>query len=406
MNAKPWVLMISHVWPIPGVSGQQKRVYYMLKALQPKYNVCFLTFADREQKEEYEPELRQLCEEAIVLPSRYTRNLFSKLVLKSLGELYARCTGLKFSNYIIGSVELSPARVRRVIRDRDFKAVIFEYWHAHKAADKRILGDVPLILDMHNILWQTYKSQKVESGSRSVGSLKKYKKYEEKIWKKFDYLIAINNDEASYVKEQLGNKKVWYIPMGINLDKWPVVNDPENSEPRVAYYGGLASTHNQRDAMRVYEEVMPEVWLRFPDAQFWIIGSKPPQHMIQLAKRDSRVKVTGFLDEVSPVLGSIDLVLCPWEGTYGFRSRLVEVMATGTPVITTEMAVAGMDFENNQGILYSNNIAEWSGLTIDLLSSQDKLLALRKLARKEVEARYSLESTYNHLPQMINSVSK
>ncbi|MCE7992592.1 MAG: glycosyltransferase [Roseivirga sp.] len=378
----------------------------MLKALRTNYRVCFLTFSDRQKRAKYESDLQQLCDEAIVLPSRYNANLLSRVVFKSLGELYARFTGLKVSNFAIGSVELTSSRVRKAIKGMAFEAVIFEYWHAHKLIDKDLFGSAALVLDMHNILWQTYKSQKIESGNRSDSAFDKYKKYEEKVWKKFNYLIAINRDEASYVKSQLGGERVWYIPMGINLDNWPVTTDPNNSEPRLAYYGGLASAHNQRDAMRVYKEVMPEVWNKFPKAQLWIIGSKPPQHISQLQEKDSRVTVTGFLDDVAPTIGSMDLILCPWEGTYGFRSRLVEVMATGSPVITTEDAAKGMDFENGQGILYNNNIAEWPDMTIHLLSSPQELLKLRKLSRKSVEVRYSLEATYNHLPQMISSVNQ
>lgn len=404
MSPKPQVLMVSHVWPVPGVSGQEKRVYYMLRALRSKYKVTFLTYAAQKKTNRFKAELQQLCDEVIVLPSRYNAGILSRLFFKGLGELYARFTGLKASNFVIGSVELTSTRLQRVLKQRSYDAVIFEYWHAHGAIDKTWPGNTSVILDMHNILWQTYKSQNMASGKRSEGALQKYKSYEEKVWKKFDHLIAINHEEASYVKEQLGSEKVWYIPMGIDLDQWPEVSNPENESPRIAWYGGLASTHNQRDAMRVYNEVMPEVWEKMPNAEFWIIGSKPPVHIVELAKKDSRVTVTGFLDEVAPVLGSVDLVLCPWEGTYGFRSRLVEVMATGTPVITTEDAASGMDLEHGHGILFNNDLEEWPALTIDLLCFPEKKLALRKKARQAVETRYSLDVTYNQLPQMIDSV--
>ncbi|GAB5522688.1 MAG: hypothetical protein Roseis2KO_05600 [Roseivirga sp.] len=376
----------------------------MLRALRSNYEVTFLTYAERKKTDQYKAELHQLSDEVIVLPSRYNSNVISRLFFKVLGELYVRFTGLKLSNFVIGSVELTRFRFQSVLHKKSYDAVIFEYWHAHGAIDKTWLGNTPVILDMHNILWQTYKSQNLPSGKRSERALEKYKMYEEKVWQKFDHLIAINHEEASYVKEQVGREKVWYIPMGIDLDQWPEVSDPKNSTPRIAWYGGLASAHNQRDAMRVYNEVMPEVWQKVPDAEFWIIGSKPPAHIAELAEKDSRVTVTGFLDEVAPVLGNIDLVLCPWQGTYGFRSRLVEVMATGTPVITTEDAASGMDFEHGHGILFNNDLKQWPALTIELLDSSEKRSALRKMARQAVETRYSLDVTYNQLPEMIDSV--
>lgn len=398
MSPKPRLLMISHVWPVPGVSGQEKRVYYMLKALRQVYHLTFLTFADKQRKNQYQSALQQLSDEVIVLPSRYNASLLSRLVYKTIGKLYSLKAGLKASNFAIGKVELTGSRVAKAIAGNRYEAVVFEYWHAHHVIDKAHFGDASLILDMHNVLWQTYKAQ-----SNSAKAVEKYKRYEEKVWRKFDRLIAINQDETAYVRDQLGDDKVWYVPMGIDLDKWPLVLNPANKAPRIAWYGGLASSHNQRDAMSVYEDVMPGVWQALPEAEFWIIGSKPPEHIVELSEKDSRVTVTGFVQEVADVLGRVDLVLCPWQGTYGFRSRLVEVMATGTPIITTKDAAYGMNLNSGEGILFHNNPKDWSAIVIELLNSPDELLALRKRARKAVETRYSLEATYGKLPQMLNA---
>lgn len=393
--------MISHVWPVPGLSGQEKRVYYVLKALRQTFHVTFLTFADPGKRKLHTPGLKQLCDEAIVLGSRYNASLLSRLVFKAIGQLYSYYTGLKPSNFAIGRVELTGARVQRAIKGRAFEAVIFEYWHAHHVLDKGIFRDTPTILDMHNILWQTYKTQ-----VSSTKAIQKYRLYEERVWNKFDRLITINQDETDYVRERLDDDKVWYIPMGIELKEWPMIPYPENEVPRIAWYGGLGSAHNQRDALRVCEEIMPEIWQDIPDAEFWIIGSKPPQHLLELSKADSRVTVTGFVEDIAPALGRTDIVLCPWEGTYGFRSRLVEVMATGTPVITTHDAASGMNLDHGEGILFNNALEEWPAMVVELLSSPGQMMELRKKARQVVEAQYSLEATYSQLPRMIEAVEK
>src|SRR4029453_12689167 len=39
------LLVISHVYPFPGVVGQQQRVAYKLRALRSRFNIPFLTFA-------------------------------------------------------------------------------------------------------------------------------------------------------------------------------------------------------------------------------------------------------------------------------------------------------------------------------------------------------------------------
>jgi polysaccharide biosynthesis protein PslH len=404
VKEKPWILLISHVWPVPGTSGQEMRVFYMLKALRVEYKVLFLTYGSEQKKIDSEEALKGLCDELIVLSSVYNASVLNKIMLKAAGGIYSRFTGLKFSNFIIPWFELSAKRVTKVLKDKVFSAVVFEYWHAHPLTDIFKEKNIPVVLDMHNILWQTYKVQNVEQRIKSEASFFKYKSHEEQVWLKFDRLITINRVEHSYVQTKIGKKKVWYIPMGTDLNQWPALLKSQNEVPQLAYYGGLGRAHNQKDALSVYYNVMPEIWAKWPNSVLWIIGSKPPQTILDIGKKDARVNVTGFIDDVASVLGKMDLVLCPWEGTYGFRSRIVEIMATGTPVVTTNDAVNGMDLENAKGLFLSDNLSDWPALVDELLKSEDLITSMRVDARRQIEDNYSMDATYFKLPELIDSI--
>ena len=97
------------------------------------------------------------------------------------------------------------------------------------------------------------------------------------------------------------------------------------------------------------------------------------------------------------VLKTISVVLCPWSGTYGFRSRLIEVMALGVPVVATPQAVFGMDVTENQGIFLEETPTELANSALMLLRGSDILKKQSALARKQVEEKFSYEVTYGHL---------
>jgi glycosyltransferase involved in cell wall biosynthesis len=232
--------------------------------------------------------------------------------------------------------------------------------------------------------------------------LRRYKAAEEKAWAKFDGIVAINREEESCVRNQLvGKSQIFYAPMGIELAKWHYAWQPSADVPRVAYYGGLASPHNQQSAMDCYTNIMPVIWQRFPNAEFWIIGSNPTSQMRNLSNFDSRVKVTGFVENVQEVLTNISVVICPWAGKYGFRSRLIEVIALGVPLVTTPDAVHGMELEDKRDVLLGINDDELATNAISLL--EDKLLAHQqsRVARQTIERLYSTTSTYDKLSQDI-----
>ena len=111
----------------------------------------------------------------------------------------------------------------------------------------------------------------------------------------------------------------------------------------------------------------------------------------------SRVNVTGFVEEVQEVLKTMSLVLCPWSGNYGFRSRIVEVMALGVPVVATPAAVDGMELESGRGIVLVESDAAMAEQTLRLLLLPEELKAQSRLARSEMQRLYSLEKTYDRL---------
>lgn len=59
------------------------------------------------------------------------------------------------------------------------------------------------------------------------------------------------------------------------------------------------------------------------------------------------------------------LVLCPWSSTYGFRSRIVEVMSLGILVVATSDAVYGTGLELSEGIILVNKALEMAEFALN-----------------------------------------
>jgi polysaccharide biosynthesis protein PslH len=394
------LLVISHVYPFPGVVGQQQRVAYKLRALRSRFEITFLTYAPSPKVDAIRTQLRDYVDHPIVLPSAYSSSLPQRLRHRLMGALHTLRTGQKLSNYAIGTVELSPQRVRDSINPRDFDLVLYEYWHAVESTAVFSAHNVPTTLDMHDVLWQSYQRQLLNSRQPDwwkTRAVNLYKRAEESAWHQYDLLIAINRAEGDYARTIVGaDTPIIYAAMGTDLSLWPYAWNPADP-PRIAYYGGLGSPHNQRDALRCCEHIMPLIWQHIPDAQFWIVGSNPPPSIQSIPTRDPRVTVTGFVQDAPTVLGSMSAVLCPWVGTYGFRSRLVEVMALGVPVIASPDAVYGMDMDEARGIFLRQTDAEMASACLHLLQDQNFASRQSQLARQQIEEKYSYEATYGKL---------
>jgi glycosyltransferase involved in cell wall biosynthesis len=342
--------------------------------------------------------LGELCGDPILLTSRYRTGLARKVWDRAAGICYCARTGLKVSNYVIGQVELNRREIARAVASRQFDGVLFEYWHAVESVSVFQRHGTPCVLDMHNILWQSFSRQLTARTALPEWwrnwSVQRYRIREERAWNRFDALVAINQAEESYTSRHVApGIPIFYAPMGTDLKAWPYAWKPADP-PRIAYYGGLGSAHNQEDALTCATQILPLLWSVHPQLEFWIVGSNPPQRILDL-QRDPRIRATGFLARPQEVLGTMSAVLCPWSGRYGFRSRLVEVMALGVPVVTTPDAVHGMDFE--EGVLLASSPGEMARQAASIVSSKEFAEKLSQSARRSVEAKYSAEANYGRL---------
>ncbi|MEW6365158.1 MAG: glycosyltransferase family 4 protein [Acidobacteriota bacterium] len=399
---KRTLVMVSSVKPIPGTAGQQVRVRDMLRAVRDYFEVTFVTFSRRGEASSVRQALEAFVHTPVVLPSRLDRPWPLRLALKGIAQAYAGLTGLKRSNFTIGRLELTPARVRCACGDKRFDVALFEYWHASRAVAAIRHDGCYCALDMHDLLWQSYDSQLRRRGVPErvrVWRVQRYRAREEKAWELFDGLIPISEGEGEYVRGRVVHPEVFVTPMGIDTKRVVHAWEPMPT-PRLAFFGGFASAINRACALRCARYIMPRVWDRMPAAELWIVGADPPREVREL-ETDRRIRVTGFVSELAPVLTEARVLLCPWNGTYGFRTRIVEAMALGLPVVASPDAVHGMGLQDGRCIMVGRTDGELADQAIKLLADAQLAVSMSRNARAHVERCWSFEATYGALARFL-----
>ena len=398
------LLMISHVPPVPSTAGQRQRVRYTLEALGSAFEVTLLTTTTA--IDGIEDQVAELCDEVITLDGSEPVSRARRLGQVAAGAVYAAATGLKRSNYDLAR-SFSIERVLDAVRPQDYDVMFMHYWHAHRATEPFRDCSVPVVLDMHDLLWRAREEQL--RGQRAVPrwwidrQVRKYRRAEQAAWRDFDALVAINAEEQQVAKESLGDDRpVWYVPMGLHLERWPAQFSPASTPARLAFYGGLSTPAREQAVLECHQRVMPLVWEHEPDVEFWIVGANPTDKIWALDDND-RVTVTGFVDDPGSLLATMTAVLCPFRGKFGFRSRLIEVMATGVPIVASPDAVAGMGLEVGSGVRLGDGPAELAEACVALLRSQE---ADREGSADAVHqaSRFSFDETYGRLAGYLKTI--
>ena len=395
--------------PFPPSGGQTQRVRNLLKALRATCEVSFLGVVRPDEREAVEEELSRHVDDVRLLDARLDRRA-KRAVLGPAQAAYLFATGLKDTNFQIGAVELSPSRVLDLVGNTRYDVAVFQYWHAWRAANAMRETGVPTILDMHNILWQSVVANRHLHRSHAQRLLipspriSAYREREEIAWGSFSGILAINHGEADHVRGRYPSLPMMVAGMGVELERWPYRWSRTTGPPTIAFYGGLGIQRGVQDALVVHDQIMPVVWEVAPDARLVVIGADPPAEILRLA--NDRVEITGFVADPSRYLAEASVLVCPFAGRYGFRSRIIEALATGTPVVCTSDAIYGMGLGDRDGVAIADTVESMAARVLELVHDVDASLRASKAGRAAVEDRFDMASTYDSAARWIAGMAR
>lgn len=123
---------------------------------------------------------------------------------------------------------------------------------------------------------------------------------------------------------------------------------------------------------------MPRIWKVRPAARLYIVGKDPTPDIKELQK-DPRIIVTGTVEDIRPFLWRATVSVVPLLYGAGIQNKILEAMATGTPVVTTCGALSALEAQPDEHLLVSDDPDGFSQAVLKLM--QDP-----KLQKKIAEA--------------------
>lgn len=383
------IAIVSHVNPFSNGSGQVERVYNTLLALASEWNdiTLFTLHEDKTTSDKIEV-LKAINTSVKII---YLKNKKPNLILAFLFKILPYLGYGKDSNFIIPFLFNG---IEKELED-NFDVVLFEYWHLHKMAKRLKEKGLFVICDTHNILLNSFKEfiamKRWMPRFYRTFLINEYEKleFEVALNNSFNLLIAINKEEDAIFKKCYPKQLIYYFPMGVKLKPFEVNKKEDTKEFSLLFYGGLGSERNYKAAIQVIEAIHN---IKDLVISLKIIGSNPPESLKEIVNQYANVTLLGYVEDISLEFQGIDLAVIPFEGKFGFRSRLIELMHFVIPVLTTNDAVWGMGFVDNFDIIiYEDNLSSAIQRTLNNYRLRNNV-AIQ--AKKRVEEEFTFEATY------------
>ena len=157
---------------------------------------------------------------------------------------------------------------------------------------------------------------------------------------------------------------------GVDLEYFRPSIDVQR-EPETIIFSGKMSYHaNISMAKFLVEEIMPRIWKIRPAARLLIVG-KDPAPAIKKMARNPLITVTGTVDDIRPFLWRATVSVVPLLYGAGIQNKILEAMATGTPVVTTCQALPALQARPGEDLFISDEPDSFSKAVLHLIANRD-----------------------------------
>ena len=126
----------------------------------------------------------------------------------------------------------------------------------------------------------------------------------------------------------------------------------------ILFIGGYSHTPNVDGVKWLCQEIMPLVWQQQPDLKVTLLGSNPTAEVKALA--NSRITVTGYVEDVTPCFISHKLFVSPLRYGAGMKGKIGQSLEYSLPIVSTKIGTEGMNLVNERDVLEANNTKDFA----------------------------------------------
>lgn len=212
----------------------------------------------------------------------------------------------------------------------------------------------------------------------------------------YDRVIFVSQVETDYLNRILPEKAIT-IPVGINL-----FNDERLSikaEKNILSFVGNLNVAANVDSLRwIIEDILPKI---HHDVKLLVIG-KCPSHILEQYKDNNKLIFSGRVDDLVAYVRKGQIFLSPLLYGTGIKTKILEAMAMGVPVVTNDVGAEGINAQHKEAFWIENSPEEIAVRIDDLLDHYDKALAVARNAKKVVEVNYEWNKIWGKFADILS----
>lgn len=398
------ILFVTPYLPSPPHFGAQRRLDGLMRGLARKHEVSLLSFVKPDGADD--AALAATCEyvRSVVTVPYDVLNL--PLAEKRLLQLRSLASRHSFETLLMRRPEFQ-AKLDALLAAEPYDVVQVEFSQMGSYYLPRRDARSPLfVLDEHNVEYDLTRRTAEAPGSLarklySAANWRKQRVEERAAWRRFDGVALTSDRDAALLRRDVPQARTVVVPNGVDIDAFRPSGAPR--EPATLLFLGAINYYPNTDGiLHFLDHTWPLISARRPETKLQIVGMGPPESV--LSRRSHNVEVTGFVEDPLPYLERATVVIVPLRIGGGTRFKVVEAMAMGKAIVSTQLGAEGIDVVHEKQALLADDPQGFAAQVERLLTDTELAECLGRAARQLAEERYSwraavgkLESFYAQL---------
>ncbi len=388
------IFMLTPYLPYPLLSGGQVRTYNLLKKISEEHDVTLFALIKHEDEKQYLPELEKYCSNVRVFKRTsqpwHPRNI-----------LLAGLTAYPFvvTRNMVMSVK---SAIAEELARTEYDLIHVETFYMMPNIPET---KIPTLLVEQTIEYLGYErfAQKITKKFPFLRPLlnidiAKITHWEKEYWRSCDQLITVSEDDREFIQETVPDlKDIAVVSNGVDIEFFEEKKKQLHDTDTILFVGTFNWLPNVEAVEFLVEEVWPKIRESLPHVQLRIAGASPTAKIRQYAEQDDRICVTGRVPDIRDEYAQANVLLAPVFSGKGTRYKVLEAMATQTPVIGTSISMEGIGAEPEKEFLQADNADEMAAQTIRLLRDETLQKKLAKAGKKFVQQHFGWESISEEL---------
>jgi polysaccharide biosynthesis protein PslH len=372
----------------PVDKGGKIRTYNMLKELKRSHHVTYVALDEELKRGESHELADEYCHHLISVPHR----TLPKFSAGFYGELAANL--LSPLPYFMKKYESLGMRreIENQLKRQQFDVLVCDFLQPSVNVPEKV--PIATVLFQHNVeamIWKRHYEVQRNRVKKAYlyNQWRKSFAYERAACRRFDQVVAVSCEDAETMRRQYGVKHVADVPTGVDTNFFRPRGDVPREPHSLVFTGSMDWLPNE-DAMQFFiKEIMPLVRRFVPGVTLNVVGRNPYASLIEQARRDPAIIVTGRVEDVRPYMERATAYVVPLRIGGGTRLKIYEAMAMEKPIISTTVGAEGLQVRDGAELLIADTPAAFADAVVRVLKDEDFARDLGLRAAATVRERYA-----------------